>query len=311
MQAFQKRDRRLSAAKDGDAGTAPTPAAQTDSKKSTEWFLESWANGGVQSTTRYRKDNQSRRSAASQGRLAARVYKSYPAHHHHHHHHSFSASSIGSRKPRAPRQGSSAAAAALHSSAAATHHLRQPHYYHPSAGTAAPPFLHHRLLSDPSPSGYAPPPSTATTSPYSPFFHHPTLDSTTTTSSTTGLEYDYPSPLLYPSVPGTSMSARAASEATVDEPLTPEPPLHATPIPVSYGGGAEPQQQQQQQQQQYGSYPATAYPLHGVYDELDAVQHQHQQHRPHQQGWGLSPLLHHQGGCDEGFGEGYRQGYCL
>ncbi len=125
------------------------------------------------------------------------------------------------------------------------------------------------------------------------------------------MDYNYPSPLLYPAVPSTSMSARAASEATVDEPLTPEPALHAAPIPATYSGGAA----DSQQQQQYAGYPAATavYPLHGVYDELEAVQqHHHQhQHQPHPQGWGVSPLLHHQGGCDEGFGEGYGQGYCL
>ncbi len=86
--------------------------------------------------------------------------------------------------------------------------------FYASTGTSAP------LLSDPSLSIYTSPPSTTTTNttPYSPFFHHPPLDNTTTTSTTIGLDYDYPSLLLYPTVPNMSMSARAASEATVDEP---------------------------------------------------------------------------------------------
>ncbi|KAK3693348.1 hypothetical protein B0T22DRAFT_476197 [Podospora appendiculata] len=48
--------------------TGTTAAA--DNKKSTKWYLEPWAiNAGVQSTTRYRKGNQSRhgRSASSRG----------------------------------------------------------------------------------------------------------------------------------------------------------------------------------------------------------------------------------------------------
>ncbi|KAK4173316.1 hypothetical protein QBC36DRAFT_59695 [Triangularia setosa] len=45
--------------------TAATATATDQQKKSTEWYLEPWAiHEGVQSTTRYRKGNQSRRSGA-------------------------------------------------------------------------------------------------------------------------------------------------------------------------------------------------------------------------------------------------------
>ncbi|KAK4658301.1 hypothetical protein QC762_100230 [Podospora pseudocomata] len=83
--AFTKRERKCSIASQSDPSTADdkqpeeetkpvvlssssspaTAATSADQKKSTEWYLEPWAiHEGVQSTTRYRKGNQSRRSGA-------------------------------------------------------------------------------------------------------------------------------------------------------------------------------------------------------------------------------------------------------
>ncbi|KAL1836803.1 hypothetical protein VTJ49DRAFT_4631 [Mycothermus thermophilus] len=78
-QAFQKRERPASSSTEGDSN------GLGDGKKSTEWYLMDWAIKGVESTTRYRKENQSRRAAAqaaAAGRVVAhpvsqnRVYRS-------------------------------------------------------------------------------------------------------------------------------------------------------------------------------------------------------------------------------------------
>ena len=79
-QAFTKRERKSSTCQDGEVEkeTLSSSASVSDSKKSTEWFLETWATGGVQSTTRYRKGTGSRRSATSHN---GRAYRGYPPHH--------------------------------------------------------------------------------------------------------------------------------------------------------------------------------------------------------------------------------------
>ncbi|KAL2270759.1 hypothetical protein VTJ83DRAFT_130 [Remersonia thermophila] len=78
-QAFQKRERPSGGTPEGDSNSLG------DGKKSTEWYLMDWAIDGVESTTRYRKENQSRRAAAqaaAAGRLGQhsgtqyRVYRS-------------------------------------------------------------------------------------------------------------------------------------------------------------------------------------------------------------------------------------------
>ncbi|KAK3382153.1 hypothetical protein B0T24DRAFT_1887 [Lasiosphaeria ovina] len=68
--AFTKRERTSSSGGSDDAAVSSVPdiflstGTAADNKKSTEWFLEPWAiEDGVQSTTRYRKGNPSRRAA--------------------------------------------------------------------------------------------------------------------------------------------------------------------------------------------------------------------------------------------------------
>ncbi|KAM7211524.1 hypothetical protein V8F06_013095 [Rhypophila decipiens] len=71
-QAFTKIERRSSTgnaaeeAKNKPAQICLSSDSQNDSKKSTKWYLEPWAvSGGVQSTTRYRKGNASRRGGVN------------------------------------------------------------------------------------------------------------------------------------------------------------------------------------------------------------------------------------------------------
>lgn len=215
VQAFTKRERRNSTTSVDAKNGSTNPTTRAEAKKSTEWFLEPWAVAGVQSTTRYRKDNQSRRSATSHG-LSSRVYRNYPAHHHH------SFGRKGGRVLRGSRQ-----SLRSNSSNAATTQPQLQHYQFPlsphhHSGTGAP-FIHHPIndLSS-SPSPYGGPTS---------FFHHsPTqtqnMDRTTSGAS---VNYNYPDPQLFPantssaSTPATM--ARAASEpgAALDEPVTPDP----------------------------------------------------------------------------------------
>ncbi|KAL2169442.1 hypothetical protein VTG60DRAFT_6071 [Thermothelomyces hinnuleus] len=93
-----------------------------ETKRSAEWYLEPWALNGVQSTSRYLKDNRSRRSAASHGGLTRHQRK-------------------GGRILRGTRQairGSTTNAA----NAAATHSQLQQHHLMPHHITARSPFLH-------------------------------------------------------------------------------------------------------------------------------------------------------------------------
>ncbi|CCC05416.1 unnamed protein product [Sordaria macrospora k-hell] len=73
--AFTKRERKPEGSTTADEdNAASTDANNSDSKKTTEWYLEPWAiKGGVQSTTRYRKGNHaSRRAAAASACNASR-----------------------------------------------------------------------------------------------------------------------------------------------------------------------------------------------------------------------------------------------
>ena len=169
----------------------------------------------MQSTTRYRKDNQSRRSATSHG-LSSRVYRNYPAHHHH------SFGRKGGRALRGSRQ-----SLRSNSSSAATAQPQLQHYHFPLSphdqSATRDPFVHHPI-NDPSssPSPYGGPPS---------FFHHsPTqTQNMDRTTSGAGLNYNYPDPHLFPantsSASTPAIMARASSEpgTTLDEPVTPEP----------------------------------------------------------------------------------------
>ncbi|EAQ93813.1 hypothetical protein CHGG_02048 [Chaetomium globosum CBS 148.51] len=213
--AFTKRDRRNSTTTADTKNGSANPTTHAETKKSTEWFLEPWAVAGVQSTTRYRKDNQSRRSATSHAGLSSRVYRSYPAHHHH------SFGRKGGRIPRGSRQ-----SLRSNSSAASTQPQLQHYHFPPSPhqqSATRGPFLH--LINDPSlsPSPYGGPTS---------FFHHsPTVQapSMDRASSGTELNYNYPDPQLFPSHTSpaltTTTMARASSDpgTALNEPVTPEP----------------------------------------------------------------------------------------
>ncbi|KAK3299805.1 uncharacterized protein B0H64DRAFT_369138 [Chaetomium fimeti] len=214
-QAFTKRERRNSTTTlDAKTGST-TPNPQTETKKSTEWYLEPWAVAGVQSTTRYRKDNQSRRSAASHGGLSSRVK--------------------GGRVLRGSRQSLRSSSNAAPNQPQLQHYQFPPSPHHHNAARG--PFIHH-LMNDPSssPSPYGGPTS---------FFHQsPTeTQSMERTGSNTGLNYDYPEPQLFPntSASAPTIMARASSEpgAALDEPVTPEPlPLfHHSPYGQLLGGG--------------------------------------------------------------------------
>ncbi|KAK4154695.1 hypothetical protein C8A00DRAFT_42572 [Chaetomidium leptoderma] len=300
--AFTKRERRSSTTKDRESGSGISTSNPTDSKKSTEWYLEPWAISGVESTTRYRKGNQARRSATSHGGLTSHGYRGYAAARHHHHHHN----SFGSRKSNAGgggrmhRGGGTQQSLRSSTTAAATSHAQQiqqqqqqfhfsPH--HPTASSS--PFIHH-LINDPasSSSPYSAPPS---------FFHHPpTTTTTTTTMDPAGLiEYDYPEAQLFPAPPassstsssmeaarGAASSSEQSSAATMtdNEPVTPEPLAPLLPVPPyhhhPHGGGGD---GRYGQGQGYGFVPVT---VPGVYEEDVVMMGRYQQHTHHHQ-------LHH------------------
>ncbi|KAK4129791.1 hypothetical protein N657DRAFT_93247 [Parathielavia appendiculata] len=254
-QAFTKRERRPSAAKDGDA-------SQTDGKKSTEWYLEPWAIAGVQSTTRYRKGNQSRRSAASHG-LHSRVYRSYPARHHqHHHHHSFSKRGQGHGSSRVLR---GARSQTLRSNSSTS--MRQQQQSYLLSPHRSSPYIshgihqHHLVINNPV-SSVSPAPHTAPPS----FFPRQHYNSPTNTTNT-GIEYDYPDPQLFP--PGTSSSSMSMVRSTSsepcaadNEPVTPES-LHAVPYAAKVGGdGGLMMDGGQGDQYHYTGYHAYFHPHH-------------------------------------------------
>ncbi|KAH6853184.1 hypothetical protein B0I37DRAFT_1791 [Chaetomium sp. MPI-CAGE-AT-0009] len=282
-QAFTKRERRNSSTKVDAKNGSTSPNAQTETKKSTEWYLEPWAVAGVQSTTRYRKDNQSRRSATSHGGLSSRVYRNYPAHHHH------SFGRKGGRVLRGSRQSLRSNSSATANQPQLQHYQFPPSPHHHNAARG--PFLHH-LINDHSSSS----------------FHHspPQTQSMDRSNSGTGLDYDYPDPQLFPntsSAAAPTTMARTASEpgAALDEPVTPEPLplLHHSPYGQLLGGAVSPPPGHYH----HGGHPnglpfasPAAYPLPEVYgDAMDTdggayahhLHHQQQQHHHHQQvqGW--------------------------
>ncbi|KAK4097453.1 hypothetical protein N658DRAFT_510395 [Parathielavia hyrcaniae] len=233
-QAFTKRERRPSAARDGET-------SQSDGKKSTEWYLEPWAITGVQSTTRYRKGNQSRRSAANHGGLHSRVYRSYPAPHHP----SFSKRGQGHGGNRVLR-GARSQSLRSSSSSTSSMHQQQAYLFSPhrsSSYTSHGMHQHGQLLmhngpvSSGSPSHYTPPPPP--TASFFPQQHQQQQQQHSPAS--TGLEYDYPNPQLFPPGPSSSSSmsmVRSTSSepgAGDDEPITPEP-LHAVPYATAVAG---------------------------------------------------------------------------
>jgi hypothetical protein len=260
VQAFTKRDRKSSSSREGEADKVGLSAAgtQADSKKATEWYLEPWAiEEGVQSTTRYRKGTQSGRSAARHNRgSSGRGYGNYQQG-------SGSRGADLSRYGAADRKrtlSSNSSSrivrhrhATLHnaSAAAAAASQIQQHYHH---------FAHHahqhqqqqqQLLQDTlssNPSAYAhlfpsaavPVPShvqmtdISTTTSSGMINRTPTTATTTAASAaaagTVDLDLDFSSsqPLFQPTTPNhlhhhQHHHQRARSEATIDEPVTPEP----------------------------------------------------------------------------------------
>ena len=241
-QAFTKRERKSSTCQDGEVEkeTLSSSTSVSDSKKSTEWFLETWATSGVQSTTRYRKGTGSRRSATSHN---GRAYRGYPPHHGSRGLDFSTGSSSGrcgfsvagsssnsSSKKRGSiltgRVGGRPAPLARNAAAApqmqhhhyhfspSPHHHHQQQQHHPHQ-----PLLHH-LVNDPSSYTFYHP--TAATS------HGHVVDMTTPNSS--DMEYDYPDPQLFPHHHHQQQQqqhhtmGRASSESAIDEPVTPEPP---------------------------------------------------------------------------------------
>ncbi|KAK4038987.1 hypothetical protein C8A01DRAFT_37037 [Parachaetomium inaequale] len=297
--AFTKRERSSSTTETG----ATKSSTQSETKKSTEWYLEPWAISGVQSTTRYRKGNQSRRSATSHGALTSRAYRSYPPHHHH----SFG-SRRGARVPRGARQSLRSNAAAATQPQLQQQHLQQHYPFSHAAATArGSPYIHH-LINDPS----------------SYFHHSPPQTQPHTNAETAGLEYDYPDPQLFPSSSSSSTApvpqlARAASEpgasSTLDnEPVTPEPYHHsALPYRSAHHGHGHghaheamllPPGVSAAAELPFPTY--TTVPVPGVYEEVVGVDqyHHHQQQQQQQQhqiqGWGGMPGM-------EGMGHGHGQ----
>ncbi|KAK3900081.1 hypothetical protein C8A05DRAFT_36294 [Staphylotrichum tortipilum] len=297
--AFVKRERKLSMSKDGKTTPGARRGAQSgaqsgdSTKKSTEWCLEPWAVAGVQSTTRYRKDNQSRRSAARHGgALSSRGYRSYPAQHHHHH--SFSSGGarrsgstgiigggITSPSSRRTRQTAAGGIANALRTVAANHH----NAHHPS-------HLHHHHAHFPYPAHHLSP----STSPYSsPFFphHHLTTAPSTTSSATASpsattttiaaadaaasVEYDYADPALFPSL------VRAASESAVEAHYTHHSHAH-------HHHHSHSQQQGYVQETHYTGYPSYA-----------------QQQPTQQYHAGVVPGVYH--GEEEGHAQGWEEGY--
>lgn len=180
----------------------------------------------MQSTTRYRKDNQSRRNAANSGALSSRSCRGYPASHH---------ASLGKKGGRVLRGARSAARGSVGSipkiSVAHSPQHQQQLYrcspHHTTTGTASP--INHRLAND------VPITSTAAAAvadaaaavsgssaygdtSHQPFFTHPqvpeqgqNLDS----SGTMGLDYSYPDPQqLFPTTTTASSPSASSSVAT-------------------------------------------------------------------------------------------------
>ncbi|KAL2128267.1 hypothetical protein VTI74DRAFT_9439 [Chaetomium olivicolor] len=322
--AFNKRERKFSTSKDGGTGNS----SRSDSgKKSTEWFLEPWAAAGVESTTRYRKGNQSRRSATSH---RCRTSRSWPSSHHHNHHYcssrrrSASASGILSgrmhrgtrRAPLHSPAGSASSAPASpgmqyhHFSLSPLHH----HGLHASHASHAP-FIHN-LMNDA---------SSTTSSPYTPHFFHSPGQPTPGMDSTGRGAMDYghcpTDPALFPS-PVTHVLAAptAGSQSAVgggDEPTVTPEPHHHHHTASGFGSGGDAATGLMLPDLRTTS-PSAGYLHHGeglqyppmqahhhhpveVYDEVEVERYSHHQ------GWG--PALN---GMEESGYDGHHdaQGYC-
>ncbi|KAK4184934.1 hypothetical protein QBC35DRAFT_33553 [Podospora australis] len=243
--------------------TSTTSDTAATSKKSTEWFLEEWAvQEGVQSTTRYRKGNQARRSGSgfNSGLLTptstSRHHNSYrPYGSSSHSRDSSTSASGGIRKPssgglllgRGSRSASSSISSRhhpqLHHRASLSHHQLMPPQYHytsPSRQYASMAMVTDSVYGHPAPQFYS-------------------QSSSSDTSMQDFLSATDPQLL------------RATSEGLLSdhEPVTPEP----SPYELSSSSS------QQQQQQQYYAAAAAA--------QLGYSHHPHHQHHqlpPHHMG---------------------------
>jgi hypothetical protein len=106
------------------------------------------------------------------------------------------------------------------------HHQQQPYPFSPHRSSAFTSHGIHHLINGGAPPSASPSPYAAPPASFFPHQHHSPAATTTT-----GIEYDYPDPQLFPSSSSSSMVARSTSSepgAGDDEPVTPEP-LHASP----------------------------------------------------------------------------------
>ena len=195
----------ISGEDDGEAAATADPN-DLDSKKATEWFLEPWAlQDGVQSTTRYRKDNTGRRSGGSHRSAGASSRKKHGSHHH------ITSSGSGSSRIRS-RHHLQSASSGLHSMHYAPYHLTSLHHPHQRPALIMPPF--------------GSPPS------YHDYQHHHEYQ-----------HHEQPHQLqlaMFPSEHYQPLySAQVPSESGADEPVTPEASYpDSLPLPDLHGRAA-------------------------------------------------------------------------
>ncbi|KAK1829547.1 hypothetical protein QBC39DRAFT_373665 [Podospora conica] len=200
--AFTKRERKSISGEDDveEAAAAAADPNNLDSKKATEWFLEPWAlQDGVQSTTRYRKDNTGRRSGSHRS-AGASSRKKHGSHHH------ITSNGSGSGRMRSRLQSTSSGL--HHSMHYAPHHLASLHHPHPRPALIMPPF--------------------GSTSGYMDYQHHHEQPQQLQPPAMFSSEHYRP---LY--------SAQTRSESGADEPVTPEASYHdGLPLPELHGRAA-------------------------------------------------------------------------
>ncbi|KAK4239287.1 hypothetical protein C8A03DRAFT_32625 [Achaetomium macrosporum] len=249
--AFTKRERKLGSCKDGDAESGYGSGSQSDGKKVSEWYLEPWAAAGVQSTTKYRKHNQSRRRATSHGGFTsqARIYRSYFAHHPSSRRTGTTSGILAGRVLRSARQSFTAASSRtgvnFNAGAVQPYHFSPPQHHRQ-------PFISHLVSPDPS----------STTSSYG---------AMTTTAGTTTMEYGYPDPQLFPTGGAAGRASSEPGGAALDmdnnEPVTPEPASYgdeAGMLPGPRGVGYHHQLGSSESQHPLSS----TYPALQMYDEM-------------------------------------------
>lgn len=189
----------ISGEDDGEVAASADPN-NVDSKKATEWFLEPWAlQDGVQSTTRYRKDNTGRRSGGSHRSAGASSRKKHGSHHH-----ITSNGGVGGRI-RSRHHLSSASSGLMHYN---PHHLASLHHPHPRPTLVMPPLApsYHEYQQH-----------------HHEYQHHE--------------QPQQLQPAMFPSEPYRPLYlAQAPSESGADEPVTPEASFsEGLPLPDLHG----------------------------------------------------------------------------